>query len=217
MSKSMKPWTEKWEEVFSNGQCGMGKAIVDGVTESQNFLEKYLFPYFEPSEQTILEIGCGNGQFLAAMSMYGPKALFGTDISKSALKLAAALLEGDKSVKLKKCSGLTRSFIVEQFDLIYAISVFQHLPKWQTTKYIKQVFKLLKPSGILFFNIMNPCAGTAADATIDDFDPTKIFPTVHATKAELDKWLKDFDSYEIKFLQVGTDPLWGSLIVRAIK
>lgn len=76
------------------------------------------------SVQTVLDVGCGSGDNLAALAGAFPSmALSGTDVSAEALSLAAKRLPG---VALHELDAQHHT-LNERFDLVMSIQVIEHL------------------------------------------------------------------------------------------
>lgn len=75
--------------------------------------------------RTVLDVGCGSGDNLAALSQAMPQLeLYGADVSPEALMLAAQRAPGADLRELDVQCGTTG----ECFDLVMAIQVIEHLP-----------------------------------------------------------------------------------------
>lgn len=84
-----------------------------------------------------LEIGCGYGEWMIPLSYY-VKSVDGFDIHIEPLTKALELFlsHNIKNCNVKLGTGDTIPY-TQQFSLIYSISVFQHLPKAITRKYLE--------------------------------------------------------------------------------
>lgn len=109
----------------------------------------------------ILEIGIGTGWFPILCKARG---LFckGLDISPQLVEYARELgrkngIEPDIEVANIETYPLGR----EQYDLIIASSVFEHVENWREA--MKKVYEALKPSGVLFFESTNKFSLTSGE------------------------------------------------------
>jgi len=74
--------------------------------------------------RSVLDVGCGSGENLAGLAMAMPQlALSGADVSPEALALAARRVPGAKL----QCLDAQKESLAEQFDLVMAIQVIEHL------------------------------------------------------------------------------------------
>ena len=105
-------------------------------------LARYLFDRYEiKNGQTLLDIGCGRGEFLRGFMSCGVKG-YGVDRSRMAEKycpeaeLCSADLEND---------GLP--FENGFFDVIYSKSVIEHF--YDPEKLVSEIYRVLKPGGLV--------------------------------------------------------------------
>ena len=82
------------------------------------------------------------------------KELTFADISSEMIKIASKELRDFKNVTIFHCNGLDLSDLSEcSFDLVYSVWVFQHVPSKVFCGYLKEINRILKPNGILIFQI----------------------------------------------------------------
>jgi ubiquinone/menaquinone biosynthesis C-methylase UbiE len=98
----------------------------------------------------ILDIGCGNGVFLASFPQNWDK--FGLDVSpwskKGALQNRYHLIQKElENAELPD----------NHFDIITSFSTFEHIP--QPKKHLKEILRILKPGGIVYIGAV-PNYGT---------------------------------------------------------
>ncbi|TSA57001.1 class I SAM-dependent methyltransferase [bacterium] len=104
--------------------------------------------------QVLLEIGCGVGHFMEAFAPM-VREVHGVDISEKALKLGAKRLSHLKNAYFHVTKGNELSaFQDATFDLVYSVACFQHIPKKITCDYLKEAFRVLKPLGLLVFQVI---------------------------------------------------------------
>jgi len=100
-------------------------------------------------ESKILELGCTYGYLFKHLKGY--KNLFGIDISKHAINVAKTL---NQKAIFETQDVQDLKFPKNNFDLILAIDVLEHLPN--PKKGIQEISKVLKPNGILIISTPNP-------------------------------------------------------------
>lgn len=210
-------WKEKWEEIYDKELLGYKKRIIDKAypLSEHGLFVKYLYPTKKLSTNNIiLEIGCGQGNLMH--NLYDKvKEIHGTDISQSAINRAKYFFRFEKNVFLYAETDLIKLFPSLKFDLIYSITVFQHLPKYQTLKYFNEVYNLLKDDGVFFFNVMSDYNRCNFDATIEDLNINRHHTSVSFTEDELKLSLKNagFKNINIVFMGVTIDnPKYGWFI-----
>ena len=115
--------------------------------ESHGILQRdFLIELGMRPEHSLLDIGCGVGRASRVFVPYlNARNYVGIDISILALQYAKSLAEsegwGDKNPTFLINSDLD---INDQFDFLWAHSVFTHLPDWQIEKMIHNAAKITR-------------------------------------------------------------------------
>lgn len=73
---------------------------------------------------SVLDVGCGGGDTLAALAAAGRYALAGCDVSDAALALARRRVPAARLLIL----DVQRAALAERFDLVLSVQVVEHLP-----------------------------------------------------------------------------------------
>ena len=73
---------------------------------------------------SVLDVGCGGGDTLAALAATGRYTLAGCDVSDAALELARRRVPGARLLAL----DVQRAALDERFDLVLSVQVVEHLP-----------------------------------------------------------------------------------------
>jgi 2-polyprenyl-3-methyl-5-hydroxy-6-metoxy-1,4-benzoquinol methylase len=102
-----------------------------------------------PAKAKILDIGCGNGNFLASMLRYGDFELHGIEMEGNSAKRAAKI----KEINLNIGSIEESTYPENSFDAISIFHVFEHLEEAKKTLDI--IKKILKPGGYLVLSFPN--------------------------------------------------------------
>lgn len=102
----------------------------------------------------VLDFGCGVGRLTRALAKYFPR-VYGLDISETMIKKAKRLNAGYKNCHfLFNKENYSLDFPDNHFDFIYSNNVLQHFPNKETAlKQISDFIRILKPSGIAFFQL----------------------------------------------------------------
>jgi 2-polyprenyl-3-methyl-5-hydroxy-6-metoxy-1,4-benzoquinol methylase len=121
-------------------------------------LRKALRPVWSrvQAARSILDYGCGAGEFLHFLSTHCDASLTGFDLSRTQLEGARKFLSGRK---IALYSGLSE--IQDKFDLIFSLHVIEHVPDEQLGEYAGTMARLLSPGGAIVVstpNGMNPFA-----------------------------------------------------------
>lgn len=122
---------------------------------------------------SIIDIGCGYGQFLSALRDSGYKNLTGIDINPDAIQVC---LKNNLHVELIKD---LRSFAInskKKFDFIIMSHVLEHIEKRNIIPTLKAIREyLLNKDGVLIVIVPNAQANTNAYWAFEDFTHTTIF------------------------------------------
>ncbi len=103
-----------------------------------------LIRYYGKKEGSLLEIGCGNGDFLQVAKQAG-FAVRGIEVSESATSIANAKLGGESV----SCGNIEDMALPEGFfDVCALFDVLEHVRN--PIRFLKQIHKLLAPDGVLF-------------------------------------------------------------------
>jgi SAM-dependent methyltransferase len=102
-----------------------------------------------PEQASVLDIGCGNGNFLKQMQMYGNFQLHGTELPGPAAERAKkhrniSVFTGEIDENIRKVG----------FDLITLFHVFEHLDK--PLEILREISIMLKSGGYLVVSMPEP-------------------------------------------------------------
>ena len=107
------------------------------------------------NEQSIFDIGCGSGQFAALIAKYTPaKKIKGIEINNRLVNNANQVnkqFATTKSMVFEVFDGNTIPSDILDYDLIYMIDVYHHIPKNIREGFMKQLFDKMKPGAKLMF------------------------------------------------------------------
>ena len=208
-------WKKRWDKNYKNGYANKLSNAPAEDEPMHWYFPKYLFPKWREitKEDTVLELGVGNGA-VAVRMWKKVKKFIGTDISKVAIDMAKERFKKCDNVELKRTTNLLS--IKEPIDLIYSITVFQHLPKEFTKKYIEDAYNILKDGGALFFNVLSGIQDkNEADITFEENGVCE--PSMGFNRVEIGRICKDagFNSIEIVRMEVyvPTEKYWWYWII----
>ena len=112
------------------------------LTGYPNLLTKYLFKRFKLREgQSILDIGCGRGEFTNGFINCGLKA-YAVDQLDTCKKYFPKVF-----LKTSDIENDGIPYPDSNFDIIYSKSVIEHF--YDPSKLIKEIYRLLKPGGLV--------------------------------------------------------------------
>ncbi|MFC1764580.1 methyltransferase domain-containing protein [Planctomycetota bacterium] len=111
-----------------------------------------LEPYLDRS-WNVLEIGCGIGRLLKPLA---PRFRYicGVDVSPEMILQSKNWLAGLVNVETFENTGVDlRRFGDNGFDCVFSYVAFQHMPKEVFASYLPEINRVLKPQGLLKFQI----------------------------------------------------------------
>ena len=136
-----------------NGSLGANRFLEVGERASQAIQAALLNPGkgIEP-RQSVLDFGCGCGRTLLWLIRQFPDTRFhGTDVDAEAIEWCRRNLG---SAEFRVNSPLPPlSYDDEQFDLIYALSVFTHLSDAHQRSWLPELRRILRRGGTLLLTV----------------------------------------------------------------
>ena len=149
------------------------------------------------SPEKILDFGCGVGNSLPLLAEYFPAAhIIGADISPASIEIASSQT-ASKNITVQLISD---KLAIDQksVDTIFSSCVFHHIPLEYQQHWLGELFRALKPGGILMIyehNPFNPVTQYVFRNAEFDKDATMI------KSSTLQLFLKQagFDKVEIKY------------------
>jgi SAM-dependent methyltransferase len=100
-----------------------------------------------------LDFGCGVGRLTAALSAHFSSAL-GLDIASAMVEQARRFHAKNTKARFQVNARWDLSALAsDSFDFVYASIVLQHIPSQAAEAYIREFLRVLKPGGILAFNL----------------------------------------------------------------
>jgi SAM-dependent methyltransferase len=118
-----------------------------------SLISELINKYLLVSSVRILEWGCGPARVIRHLSnIYeiNKVELFGSDYNEETIKWCNANINNTQFYLSHGEPPL--SFEAETFDCVYAYSVFTHLSERMHFDWVKELFRVLKPNGILIFS-----------------------------------------------------------------
>lgn len=103
-----------------------------------------------PSPSLALEIGCGYGEWMIPLSRLVTH-VEGVDIHRNLVHKSRELftLHNVSNAVVSLSNGITVPHPDSTFDLVYSISVMQHLPREIVHGYMRESMRVLRPQGIV--------------------------------------------------------------------
>ncbi|GIK73646.1 MAG: hypothetical protein BroJett021_26340 [Chloroflexota bacterium] len=125
---------------FLQGGCLAAQSIRDTLARNTLSLENFA---------AVLDLGCGCGRVLRHMTDLKPGVLHGTDYNHALIDWCQANLPNIQFTVNELTPPLP--YADGQFDFIYAMSVFTHLPEPLQGAWIKELARVTKTGGYLLF------------------------------------------------------------------
>jgi ubiquinone/menaquinone biosynthesis C-methylase UbiE len=94
---------------------------------------------------SLVDLGCGTGDFLSLASKLFPYAV-GVDLNSSSIKICQK-----KGIPAYKQNATKTYFENNSFDIVRAQNILEHLP--QPDKLITEAYRILKPRGYLVIHV----------------------------------------------------------------
>ena len=150
--------TEGWlKGFFSEKQWGW-----DGKTWIRNFAELRtrdlaLMCLGEVKGKQVLDLGCGDGTYAFVLSKLGA-TVSGQDLGEEAINLANQRTYGKGNCLKGKficADAIDLGFDSEKFDAVFSADFFEHISLQTKRKVISEVYRVLKPGGVLVIKTPN--------------------------------------------------------------
>lgn len=111
---------------------------------------KHNFEFSKPyiKNKKVLDIGCWSGQY-DKLAVSEAKELVGIDPDEEAIKFAQRTIKG---ATFLQGSALDLPFKDKSFDVVMFNDVIEHVPKNSELTCIKEIYRVLKPDGILLLS-----------------------------------------------------------------
>lgn len=108
-----------------------------------------------PAGGSVLEIGCGTGRVMQHVAAICER-LHGIDISQAMVEQGRRRLAHLSNVTFHVGNGYDlEPFADGSFDLVYSLFAFQHMPKTTAYNYLVESARVLRPEGLLRFQVPN--------------------------------------------------------------
>ena len=135
------------------------------------------------AHQSVLDVACGNGSFLASMNRRKPIRGFGIDIAERMIELAAA---GNPGMVFRVAGCEAIPFPDESMDIITVSAAYHHFP--DTAAFASEARRVLKPKGMVYIAeiylpaiirfMVNPFVPLLKDGDVRFYSPGEIAGTL---------------------------------------
>ena len=110
---------------------------------------KQIDKYIDYKNKSIVDVGCGTGDFAINLTKVGAKKVIGIDLNEKHIDSAElkAISEGvEKNTKFI-CTDFNTYQPNELFDIAFSLSAFEHIPSPLNS--LKKIYECIKPGGVL--------------------------------------------------------------------
>jgi len=148
---SLRTWKERHDKgYFPNSQEHANWYVYDAVPD-------WLIEHGELNNKcNALEIGCGYGQWMIPLSKHvGHVSGFDIHAAPIAKAIEKFNAHGVFNASVGLGHGDTIQYPSGVFDLVYSISVFQHLPRPMVLSYLKESKRVLVDNGVAVHHFRN--------------------------------------------------------------
>lgn len=130
------------------------------------------------SFSSILDFGCGCGRITRFLQPANEQTIIGADIDPQSIAWCSQHLSHIAQFKVTNALP-PLPFADAEFDLVYCISVFTHLPEEMQFQWLHELQRVLKPGGLLITSIHGETPQLGSPELVAEFD-RKGFIYVHA-------------------------------------
>lgn len=155
LAKKDPMWAILTNDNHKNGGWNRDQFFATGTREIDIIFDYLKSKNFIPTDnESALDFGCGIGRLMRALY---PKFnhITGVDVSETMIRNGIELNKkfSDKLIFLVNKENNLNCFHSNEFSFIYSPIVLQHIPYPQSINYIKEFLRVLKPGGILLFQV----------------------------------------------------------------
>ena len=194
-----KNWNKR---ALSQGHTGWGNSSIynyDQPSRIHSILKIIDSLPFPINGFSILDFGCGTGDFSSALAKLGAKVT-GIDISDVVIGKAQQVYGNKDNITFEISSD---SFFIknpEMFDIVMSITVMQHLDDFELKKTLGQIYEVTSPGAYLL--VLEMVRGAK------NFDDnTSPIPRGH------DDWLREFGNFGFELIKTSSYPQWAITIL----
>jgi 2-polyprenyl-3-methyl-5-hydroxy-6-metoxy-1,4-benzoquinol methylase len=142
-------------------------AFLSSTTTDENFLEKLKIKYrplvcpfnelldVVAGAASVFDVGAGSGQFSALVANYTDASdIHGIEIDQRLINNAGILtakLTKKKKISFSLFDGITIPDDIGQYDLVYMIDVYHHIPTKTRADFMKQIYAKMKVGARIMF------------------------------------------------------------------
>jgi ubiquinone/menaquinone biosynthesis C-methylase UbiE len=160
--------------MYESFQLDYSRYFING-RKTAEWLIDLVSPYINFADVHVLDWGCGPGRIIRHLPTLLPDAakFYGTDYNFASIDWCRENLDGIEFGKNELHPPLEYS--EASFNWIYGISIFTHLSKPAHKEWMDELFRVLKPGGILFLTLHGEVFKNKLDSDeIDRFNQNQL-------------------------------------------
>ncbi|GAM25604.1 hypothetical protein SAMD00019534_087790 [Acytostelium subglobosum LB1] len=126
-------------------------------------------------DATVLDLGCGDGNFGRRLMSLGIALVEGYDLSHLMINRARELANGDQRQVYQVEDIETMSLKKERYNLIHSLYAFHYVV--DLDKFMKRMYDALVPNGVLMFQVEHPVrTSNPNEQDLVEVNGRKVFP-----------------------------------------
>lgn len=153
------PTAAHWDGLYREGQRPWGEGPSELARLAVARLESPLRSLADPSQVTILDVGCGYGRDSRYLAAELGCRVYGIDPSPAAITSARASRSRRLTIEYEVADAVELAAQAEHvgaYDVIHSCNVYALLGPQGRREFVAALAKLAKPSGLLFLSTLSP-------------------------------------------------------------
>ncbi len=140
---------KQWDKIFKE----KGKYF----NKPQKDMPRIVRLFKKHQVKIVLDLGCGSGRHTVFLAKHGFKT-YGFDISQHGIKIAKNWLKNDGFKANLKIGSIYKKLPYKDsfFDAVISIRTIHHAKIKSVRKLIKEIERVLKPTGLIFITVAKP-------------------------------------------------------------
>jgi len=188
--------------------------IADKFSSTRGYIpdDIKILSHYSNKGDKVLDLGCGNGRL--SEIFFGKSIDYtGVDFSKDLINIAKKKYPKEKFLL---SNALLLPFTGNKFNVVYALSVFHHIPSLEyRKKFLLEIKRILAPNGILVLTVWNLRKKSEIKAElsrnfikrvvgVSKFDAGDVFLPFHSEGKTIMRYLHCFTQKELKSIVLKT-------------
>jgi SAM-dependent methyltransferase len=133
---------------FPSTEAAVRYYFYDGMNSANKLKELLVDLNYDINDITLLEFASGYGCVSRHLKKYFGPRLTACDIHKQAVIFINSVLGIDAILSVKNPDDFVTN---RRYDVVFALSFFSHMPRKTWSSWLKSLFEILNPNGVLIF------------------------------------------------------------------